>query len=346
MNVNLKPYNTLGIEAIAEKFLIFEKAAQLPQLYFENFLDDEVWVLGGGSNVLFSNRVKPLIIKNEVNFLEVLEQDAETVTIKAGGGMDWHKLVSYCVQNEWGGIENLALIPGTVGAAPIQNIGAYGVELRDVFLSLEAFDMQSGVFRDFNKAACGFAYRESIFKREFRGRFIITSVTLKLQKPPYTVNREYKSLDEWLKTKQIDSPSLSDIFNGVVEIRMSKLPDPADLGNAGSFFKNPVIGKDILEELRRKYPEMPHYPMNNKSAKVPAGWLIEKAGWKGRRVGRVGTYENQALVIVNHGGATGNEIWVLAQKISESVKQLFGIDLVPEVNIVGQADEQKGEPLS
>lgn len=334
-NVNLQPYNTLGVEALAEKFLVLDNADQLPELYSEKVFDNEVWVLGGGSNVLFSNIVKPLILKNEINFFEIINQNRGTVTIKSGGGMDWHKLVTYCVQNKWGGIENLALIPGTVGAAPIQNIGAYGVELGDIFQSLEAFDMQSGQFRDFDKTACGFGYRDSVFKREFSGRFIITSVTLQLQKPPHTVNREYKSLDEWLRSNKIDAPSISDIYNGVVEIRMNKLPDPADLGNAGSFFKNPVITTTLLDQLRGTYPDMPYYPLSGDSVKIPAGWLIEKAGWKGKRVGRVGTYENQALVIVNHGGASGDEIWSLAQNISKSVEQNFGIELMPEVNIVG-----------
>lgn len=334
-NVNLQPFNTLGIESIAEKFLIFEEADQLYRLYRANLLNGEFWVLGGGSNVLFRNRVKPLVLKNEIRFLEIVNQDTDSVTIKSGGGMNWHDLVTYCVHSGWGGIENLALIPGTVGAAPIQNIGAYGVELRDIFVSLVAFDRQSGEFRHFDHAECEFGYRESVFKREFRGRFVITSVTLQLHKLPYQVNREYTSLDEWLKSNKIGNPSVKDIYDGVVEIRTNKLPDPSDLGNAGSFFKNPVIESGLLDELRSTYPDIPHYPVNNNSVKIPAGWLIEKIGWKGKRVGRVGTYENQALVIVNHGGATGDEIWSLAQKISESVKQNFGIELVPEVNIVG-----------
>lgn len=334
-NVNLRPYNTLNVEAYADRFVAITDPDQLTHLYDQSLLGKDTWVLGGGSNVLFKGRVKPLVLKNEIRFLEAVEESGRDIRMTVGGGNDWHRLVKHCVEQGWGGIENLALIPGTVGAAPIQNIGAYGVELKDVFVSLSAFDLETGRKRIFHSRDCEFGYRDSVFKKEYKGRFFILSVTLKLRKPPHTINSHYKSLEEWLENNHIDRPGIADVFRGVVEIRTSKLPNPADLGNAGSFFKNPVLPASKLDELKNAYDSVPSFPADEGMVKIPAGWLIEKTGWKGKRIGNVGTYENQALVIVNHGGATGDEIWALAISIRESVRNQFGIELVPEVNVIG-----------
>lgn len=338
-NISLKPYNTLHVDAIAERFVVITEPEQLTLLYNESSLDNEVWVLGGGSNVLFMGRINQLVLKNEIRFLSIKKETESYVTIEAGGGNDWHDLVTRCVNNGWGGIENLALIPGTVGAAPIQNIGAYGAEIKDVFVSLNTFDLETGEYRIFKRNECEFGYRDSVFKRELKGKYVILSVTLKLKKPPHDIKREYKSLETWLKARRIKKPGIKDIFRGVVEIRTEKLPNPADLGNAGSFFKNPVVTQSKLDELNKRFKTVPSFPYDDSKVKIPAGWLIEQTGWKGKRIGDVGTYKNQALVIVNHGKATGKEIWNLALEIRDSVKDEFGIALVPEVNVVGSPYE-------
>ncbi len=334
-NVSLKPYNTLGVDAIADRLIAISKSRDLYVLFQNKLLNDNIIVLGSGSNILFRGRVNQLVLKNEVQFLEILDESEKQIIIKSGGGNNWHELVTACVKKGWGGIENLALIPGTVGAAPIQNIGAYGVELQDRFISLEAFNLSSGEIEVYKKDDCRFGYRDSIFKNELKNKLVILSVTLALSKPPHRIKGEYQSLKEWLKNNHIHNPSISDIYKGVVEIRTNKLPNPSDLGNAGSFFKNPVISKSEFEQLEERFQTVPSYPAGNEKVKVPAGWLIEKTGWKGKRVGNTGTYKNQALVIVNHGGATGEEIWNLAKRIQLSVQKKFGIELIPEVNVIG-----------
>mgnify|MGYP006272865665 CR=1 FL=1 len=243
--------------------------------------------------------------------------------------------MTQAVENRLGGIENLALIPGTMGAAPIQNIGAYGVELREVFTSLTAFNLQTGSFETFDAAACEFGYRDSVFKRRLRGKVIICDVSMRLTASHHNLNLAYSGLSRHLSEKGIETPSIRDIFDAVVEIRRSKLPDPGDIGNAGSFFKNPVLEREEFNRLESEYPDVPSYKIGANEYKVPAAWLIEKAGWKGKQVGNVGTYENQALVLVNHGEASGREIYDHARNIRASVLQIFGIDLHPEVNIVG-----------
>jgi UDP-N-acetylmuramate dehydrogenase len=338
-NVNLKAYNTLGVDAVAEQFVIISDRSDLVDLYHKNKLNDNITVLGSGSNILFKGRVKHLVVKNEICFLDVIEESENQVIIRSGGGNNWHELVIESVNNKWGGIENLALIPGTVGAAPIQNIGAYGVELQDRFISLEAFNLETGKFERYEKKDCRFGYRDSIFKKELKNKVIVVSVTLSLSRPPHKIKCNYQSLKEWLERNQIDEPTIKDIFRGVVEIRTEKLPNPGDLGNAGSFFKNPVISKSKFDKLLKNFQHVPSYPADKNKVKVPAGWLIEKTGWKGKKVGNTGTYKNQALVIVNHGGATGDEIWQLAQRIQKSVKDKFGIELVPEVNVIGSDNE-------
>ena len=295
---------------------------------------DPVLILGGGSNILFVDDYPGLVINVNITGIEVVDENEKNIMVRAGAGENWHGLVQYCVERNWGGIENLSLIPGKTGAAPIQNIGAYGVELKDVFVSLEALEIDTGILHTFKKEDCGFGYRESIFKREYKGRFVITSIVLALSKQP-EVQTSYGAIEDKLKEKGIENPTIRDISNIVIEIRNSKLPDPSDLGNAGSFFKNPVVDKGFYDKIREQYPDVPGYPVNESKIKVPAGWLIEQTGWKGRIKGNAGTYRQQALVIVNHGGATGREILKLANEIKASVVNQFGIELVPEVNIIG-----------
>lgn len=336
-DVDLSEVNTLGVPAVASRLAKIRNVSQLKWLYKKGELrESDIFVLGGGSNVLFAPRIKRLLLKIEIKGIEITGETDNHVIICAGAGENWHQLVSWCVENDYGGIENLALIPGTVGAAPVQNIGAYGVELEEVFHKLEAFDMNTGKLKSFEKEDCEFAYRDSVFKRKYKNRFIITHLCLKLTKGEHPVEYSYRTLQEYLDAKKISNPGITDIYQAVIEIRKSKLPDPSDIGNAGSFFKNPVIPSTQFKELKKTYPEIPSYPVDENRIKIPAGWLIETAGWKGKRIGNVGTYKNQALVIVNHGDAGATEIYEFAMDIKRSVKDLFGIDLVPEVNLIGK----------
>lgn len=336
--VNLKSMNTLGVEAHANTFVEIHHIEQLRLLFDDGFFNEQQpIILGGGSNLLFTDEPDQPVVKISVNGKEFEESGNGTILLTAGAGENWHELVTFAVGNGFGGIENLALIPGTVGAAPIQNIGAYGVELKDVFKSLTAFDIRTGEFRSYSTSDCNFGYRDSIFKKELKGRVIVCGVTLQLNKEEiHELNLSYRGLDDWLGSRDVTNPTIKDVYDAVVDIRRSKLPDPSDIGNAGSFFKNPVVSEAICKKLVSDYPEMPHYNIGDNEYKIPAGWLIETAGWKGKRVGNVGTYKNQALVIVNHGGATGEEIYKHALTIQESVRDTFDIDLRPEVNIVGK----------
>ena len=333
-NVDLSPYNTLQVAAKARKFVQVTSSEQLVTLLRTIDTKLPVFVLGGGSNVLFIDDFDGLVIQMAITGKEVVRKDDTHVWLKIGAGENWHKTVRYCVEKGWGGIENLSLIPGTVGAAPIQNIGAYGVELEEVFDSLTAIMLETGEERIFKKKDCRFGYRDSVFKQGLKGKLVVTDVTLKLSKNP-VINTSYGAIRQKIKDKKLASPTIKDVSDVVIEIRNSKLPDPATLANAGSFFKNPVIDDSLFHQLQKKYPNVPGYPMDENQTKVPAGWLIEQAGWKGRKVGPVGTYRQQALVIVNHGGATGGQIWALAQKIRHSVEENFDITLAPEVNVVG-----------
>ncbi|MDX1585767.1 MAG: UDP-N-acetylmuramate dehydrogenase [Balneolaceae bacterium] len=333
-NINLAPYNTLGIPSRASRFIAISDATQLQELIRSwEGTPPKNFILGGGSNVLFVNDFDGLIIHVDIRGRELIDETDTQVLISLGAGENWHESVMYCVGKGWGGIENLSLIPGTVGAAPIQNIGAYGVELEQVFERLEAVNLKTGELKTFTKEECRFSYRDSIFKNELKGEVLVTKVVLRLSKQP-TLNTSYGAIQEKLEEHGIARPTIKDISDIVIDIRNSKLPDPADLGNAGSFFKNPVVSRQKFEQLKNNHPEAPGYELNEIEVKVPAGWLIEKTGWKGKVLGNAGTYKQQALVIVNHGGATGEEILHLAGKIKESVKDTFGIDLVPEVNIV------------
>lgn len=333
-DVNLTSYNTLNVKAKASSFLSVTSAEQLTGFIEESSGEySDIFVLGGGSNVLFVDNYDGLILHVSIKGKEILKEDDNHVWLQIGAGENWHETVLYCVGKGWGGIENLSLIPGTVGAAPIQNIGAYGVELQEVFENLEAIELVSGEKRTFNKQDCRFGYRDSIFKNELKGKYVVTEVTLKLSKNP-SVNTSYGAISSELKNRGIENPDIRDISDVVIDIRNSKLPNPEDLGNAGSFFKNPIVSKQKFEHLRQQYPSIPGYKLNTIETKIPAGWLIEEAGLKGKVFGNAGTYKQQALVIVNHGGATGQEILELANKIRTAVKNKFGIELVPEVNIV------------
>jgi UDP-N-acetylmuramate dehydrogenase len=287
-------------------------------------------ILGGGSNILLSADVKTLLVKNNFKGIEVVKEAGDDILVKAAGGENWHELVIWCIARNYCGIENLSLIPGTVGAAPIQNIGAYGVELKDVFYELEAVDLKNGAIRTFNSEDCKFGYRDSVFKQELKGNYFISSVTLKL-----SLSTHFKIAYGDLKTVLGDNTlSLKAVSDAVIKIRTSKLPNPAEIGNAGSFFKNPVIPVHQFRTLLEKYPELPSYPApSSDMVKIPAGWLIEKAGWKGYQKGNIGVHEKQALVLVNYGGGKGSEIYQLALDIKADVFEKFGVEIEPEVNI-------------
>ncbi len=332
-NYSLKPYNSFGIDVIADFFTELLSLEDLEKVISQNFLNTEHLFLGGGTNILFTGDFHGLVIKNSIQGVEVESETDNEVFITAKGGEIWHQLVIYCVERNWGGIENLSLIPGTVGAAPMQNIGAYGVELMQVFHSLTAINLKTGEHQVFDKDSCRFGYRQSVFKQELKGGYFIYSVTLRLQKKP-VVNISYGAIKNILAEKGIDQPDIKDVSNAVISIRRSKLPDPAVLGNAGSFFKNPEIETQAFELIKKEFPLMPGYPIAGNLTKVPAGWLIEQCGWKGKRVGNTGAHKDQALVLVNYGGATGNEIYEHALRIKQSVKDKFGIEIQPEVNVI------------
>lgn len=333
-DVDLRPYNTLNISAKARYFASVKSESELKNILRHPKTEGlKILVLGGGSNVLFADDFDGLILHIEIKGREVIKETEDKVWLKIGAGENWHQTVRYCVEKGWGGIENLSLIPGTVGAAPIQNIGAYGVELEEVFAWLEAMDIEGREIRKYEKEHCEFGYRHSIFKGELKGVVIVTNVVLKLSKNPQ-LNTSYGAIQSELEKRNITQPTIRDISDIVIDIRKSKLPNPDLLGNAGSFFKNPIVKGKVYDRIKEEYPEAPGYDMGNDKMKVPAGWLIEEAGWKGKVVGNTGTYKQQALVIVNHGDASGSEIMDLADSIKKSVKKQFGIDLVPEVNIV------------
>lgn len=332
-NTRLKHFNTFGIDAVALNFVEIDNPQKVIDCIQAGVFTQKHLILGGGSNILLEGDFPGTVVKNNLKGITMLNEDADYVWVKAAGGETWHDLVLFAVSHNWGGIENMSLIPGTVGAAPIQNIGAYGVELVDVFEELEAINLTTGEIAHFNKTECHFGYRTSIFKTTAKGQFFITSVTLRLSKLPQ-IKMSYGAIQDVLKEKGIHAPTISDISAAVIAIRSSKLPDPKVLGNAGSFFKNPEIVRAQFEALKLQYPEMPGYPAQHGLTKVPAGWLIEQCGWKGKRVGNTGAHVNQALVLVNYGNATGKEIMDLAAAIQNSVMEKFGIAISPEVNLI------------
>ncbi len=329
---SLKPYNTFGIDVRAERYAVLRSEEDLRCVLRANITP--LHLLGGGSNVLLTKDLPGLVLRNELRGIAVVQETDADVVVSAGAGEVWHELVCWALQHGYGGLENLSLIPGTVGAAPIQNIGAYGAELKDVFEKLEALHLESGEVLKFSKEDCRFGYRKSIFKNSLKGRCIITRVWLRLSKFP-TLNLSYNILAESLRKNGILQPDIRDVSRMVMAIRRSKLPDPALLGNAGSFFKNPEVPVAQAEELRKAFPDLVAFPLpgNDGLVKLAAGWLIEKAGWKGRRRGDAGVHERQALVLVNYGKASGADILKLAEEIQQDVQRKFGLWLEPEVNV-------------
>jgi UDP-N-acetylmuramate dehydrogenase len=334
-NINLKPYNTFGIEANARYFCKISTEEELEELLSsEVYKNERHLILGGGSNILFTKDFDGLIIKVDLQGIKQQEETDDTIDLNVKSGELWHNLVLYCVQQNLGGIENLSLIPGTVGAAPIQNIGAYGIEVKEVIQKVEAINLLTGERKSFTNAECMFGYRESIFKHELKEKYFISSVTLTVTKKNHLLNTSYGAIQDTLKAMQVTEPTIKNISDAVIHIRKTKLPDPMIIGNAGSFFKNPTITLSQYEQLKNSYSEIPGYPSVNQSVKVPAGWLIEQCGWKGKRVNNIGVHAQQALVLVNYGNGKGNEIFQLAKNILTSVKEKFDITLTTEVNIV------------
>lgn len=332
-NFPLTDLNTFGFTVQARYGVTVSNESQVLEVLETSIAkNNPILILGGGSNVVFTKDYPGLVILNKITGIEIKEENNEEALVSAGGGVIWQNLVNFALEHNLGGIENLSLIPGLVGAAPIQNIGAYGVELKDVFEYLEAIEINSGKLKVFTKEACAFGYRESIFKHQLKEQYIITKVMLKLSKHPQ-LKTSYGTIGNMLSTKGIEAPTIRDISNVVNEIRQSKLPDPTKLGNAGSFFKNPIIDKIDYEGLKLEFSGIPGYPKNN-HVKVPAAWLIEQCGWKGKRVGNVGVHDKQPLVLVNYGGGTGNDLVKLAKEIQQSVATKFGIELEPEPRII------------
>jgi UDP-N-acetylmuramate dehydrogenase len=332
-NFSLKTLNTFGVEASADYFVHIETEEQLQELFFNDYYKNlPRLVLGGGSNMLFTQNFKGLVVHLNIQGLSA-EIHGNDVFVSSGAGVVWNDLVNYCVDNEFAGIENLSLIPGSVGASPVQNIGAYGVELQDVFHSCRAFEIATGKIKVFSKEDCAFSYRESVFKSSLKGLFIITEVTFKLSKifkPQVT----YGAIMDELAKRGINHPNIRQLSQVISHIRVSKLPDPATIGNAGSFFKNPIIPESAFNKLKIKFADVVHFPAGEGYVKISAGWLIEQCGWKGKVVGNTGTWKNQALVLVNHGNASGDEILRFSSTIIDSVNSKFGIQLEREVNLI------------
>ncbi|MBS9525064.1 UDP-N-acetylmuramate dehydrogenase [Litoribacter ruber] len=332
-NISLKEYNTFGID---KKARFFTEAHNIEDiLEAQQFARDkglELFVLGGGSNILLTQDLNAVVLKINLCGIELLEENEDSVLVKVGAGEVWHDFVLEAISRNWAGVENLSLIPGTVGASPMQNIGAYGVEIKEIFHSLEAVERSTGKVKTFTQQECQFGYRESIFKTTEKGKFIITSVTFQLSKQP-VFNTSYGAISDTLKAMKVTDLNLKAISDAVIQIRQSKLPDPKKIGNAGSFFKNPTIAEGQYQELKATHPSIPGYP-NDEGVKVPAAWLIEQAGWKGKRFGQIGVHELQPLVLVNYGDGEGADIKALSRKIQEDVKSKFGIDLHPEVNFI------------
>jgi UDP-N-acetylmuramate dehydrogenase len=331
-NFNLSHLNTFGIQSTAEYFAAFNNIDELNK-QLNQLPKEPLMILGGGSNILITQPIQGTVLQNKILGIEIIEETEHDVVVRVGAGEVWHDFVMWAVDNNYGGIENLSLIPGSVGAGPMQNIGAYGVEIKDVLMNVEAFHIQNREVHIFSNEACEFGYRESVFKRYLKGGYIIVHVSFRLSKSS-ELNLDYGAIREVLNERNILNPSIKDVSDAVIHIRQSKLPDPKIIGNAGSFFKNPAITKEHFAELQEHYPNIPAYPLNENHVKVPAGWLIEQAGWKGKDFGNYGVHDKQALVLVNRGGASGQDIFDLSTKILEDIHQKFGISLEREVNVV------------
>ena len=333
-NISLKPYNTFGIDAKAAHFVevtnVQELAAVLRLDQFPKKL-----IISGGSNMLITGNLDLLVIHLNIQGREILQEDKDEVVIKVMAGENWHELVMWTLEQNYGGIENLSLIPGNTGTAPIQNIGAYGVELQDIFESCEAMEVETQQLTHFTKEDCAFGYRDSYFKNQGKNKYIITSVCLKLTKRHHKLHTSYGAIETELQNRSISEPTIRNISEAVITIRQSKLPDPKILGNSGSFFKNPILNLSEFTSFSRSHPAAPHYKISEEEFKIPAGWLIEQCGFKGKRHGDAGVHKNQALVLVNHGKASGKDLLDLSQRIQNEVLRKFGIKIIPEVNIIG-----------
>jgi UDP-N-acetylmuramate dehydrogenase len=330
-NQSLKNYNTFGIDAKAKEFIAVNAIDSLIEVVGSN---KDLFILGGGSNMLLTQDIQKLVVHVNLKGRAIIEENEDFVIVKAQAGENWHKFVLWCIDQGFGGIENLSLIPGNVGTTPIQNIGAYGVEIKDTLFSCEALNRKTLQIETFTNAQCQFDYRESVFKNELKEQYIITAVLFQLTKKNHAVSTTYGAIETELSKQNIQNPTLKDVSNAVIAIRQSKLPDPKELGNSGSFFKNPIISKEAYEKAKALHPDMPHYVVSENSVKVPAGWLIEQAGFKGKRFGDAGVHKNQALVLVNYGTATGSEVVALSQLIQQTILAQFGIAIEAEVNII------------
>lgn len=334
-NISLKDYNTFGIDVKARFFSSFHTPDELEELTdytAKRKSANGLLILGGGSNILFTKDYEGTVLKNEINGIEELHEDDEYVFVKCGAGENWHRFVQYCISRNWAGVENLSLIPGNTGASPMQNIGAYGVELKDVFWSLEAFHLQDKTVKTFTLSDCEFGYRESVFKKKFKDQFAILSVTFRLHKHPI-FHTSYGAVEQELEKMNVKELSIRAVSDAVIAIRSSKLPDPKVIGNAGSFFKNPQIPNSKFQILKEQFPSIIGYNNIDGTVKLAAGWLIEQCGWKGFRKGNAGCHDKQALVLVNYGRAAGSEVFDISQKIAASVYTKFGVQLETEVNI-------------
>jgi UDP-N-acetylmuramate dehydrogenase len=332
LNFSLKKYNTYGVDSAAKEFIEFDNEEELLDYFRNNFPENHL-ILGGGSNLLFTGDFDGTVIHYNKKGIEVISENDYEVLIRASAGESWDALVEFSVHNRWYGIENLSLIPGTVGAAPIQNIGAYGVELKDCLTEVEGLNLSDMQKEILPADECNFEYRSSIFKEKLKNKFLISAIVIKLSKSK-KLNLDYRALKEYFHDKSFDDIDIEDVRNGVIAIRKSKLPDPSELGNAGSFFKNPAVNIDRLDSLQSLYKDIPYHKIDEKTYKIPAAWLIEKSGMKGKRMGNVGVHKSQALVIVNYGNASGKEILEFAEIVKGAVYENFGIELEYEVNII------------
>jgi UDP-N-acetylmuramate dehydrogenase len=330
-NISLKNYNTFGISVNAKRFIAVTSVYELQQLLKT---EKELFLLSGGSNMLLTKDIDALVVHIDIKGISIDKEDEKVVYLTVNAGEDWHKFVLWCISNDYGGIENLSLIPGNVGTCPIQNIGAYGVEVKDTITKVEGLEVETGKLVSFSNEACKFGYRNSIFKNTHKGKIILTSVGFKLTKKNHQLNTSYGAIDAELSLKKILKPTLKNVSDAIIAIRKSKLPDPKEIGNSGSFFKNPMISKELFLEIQKENPNIPNYPASKTQIKIPAGWLVEQSGFKGKRFGDAGVHEKQALVLVNYGNASGEEIHQLAKKIQATVFNNFQISLEIEVNVM------------
>ena len=330
-NISLKNYNTFGIDVTAKRFISIDSVYQLQELLK---VEKDIFLISGGSNMLLTKDIEKLVVHIDIKGVSIDHENENEVFLTVNAGENWHEFVLWCVDNNYGGLENLSLIPGNVGTCPIQNIGAYGVEVKDTITKVETLHIETSKLVQFSNEECKFGYRNSIFKNEVKGKYIITSVSFKLTKQNHNFNTSYGAIEAELASKNITKPNLKNISDAVIAIRKSKLPDPKEIGNSGSFFKNPVITKAHFLTLQKTYPEIPSYIISENQVKVPAGWLIEKAGFKGKRFGDFGVHKKQALVLVNYNNATGKDIYNLAETILKEIKSKFDIKLEIEVNVI------------